>query len=148
MKRALGGEWALLIKHHPFVKHPAPIPEGCEDFAYLVQGDLGIDELLCAADACISDYSSIVFEYSLFERPMIFFAYDLDDYDDWRGFYYSYDEFTPGPVVATSEEVVDYLAHVDERFDRTQVAAFREKFMSACDGHATERVMKWVEDVR
>lgn len=146
MKRVLGDEWALLVKHHPFVKSPAPIPEGCEDFAYLVQGDLSIDELLCAADACISDYSSIVFEYSLFERPMIFFAYDLDDYDDWRGFYYSYDDFTPGPVVSTSEEVVDYLAHVDERFDRAQVTAFREKFMSACDGHATERVMRWLRD--
>lgn len=148
MRRVLGNEWVLLIKHHPFVKHPAPIPEGCEDFAYLVQGDLGIDELLCAADACISDYSSIVFEYSLFERPMAFFAYDLDDYDDWRGFYYSYDEFTPGPVVSTSEEVVDYLAHVDERFDKAQVMTFRRKFMSACDGHATERVMAWMEGVR
>lgn len=148
MKRALGDEWVLLVKHHPFVKSPAPIPEGCEDFSYLVQGDLSIDELLCAADACISDYSSIVFEYSLFERPMIFFAYDLDDYDDWRGFYYSYDEFTPGPVVSTSEDVIDYLAHVGERFDRAQVAAFRQKFMSACDGHATDRVMAWVEDIR
>lgn len=145
MKRVLGGEWVLLVKHHPFVKSPAPIPEGCEVFAHLVQGDLSIDELLCAADACISDYSSIVFEYSLFERPMIFFAYDLDDYNDWRGFYYGYDEFTPGPVVATSEEVVDYLANVDVRFDKEQVAAFRDKFMSACDGHATERVLEWMD---
>lgn len=144
LKEALGNEWVLLIKHHPFVKHPAPVPLGCEDFAYLVQGDIAIDDLLCTADACISDYSSIVFEYSLFGRPMIFFAYDLDDYDDWRGFYYSYDEFTPGPVLATSEEVLDYLVHLDERFDPTVVAKFREKFMCFCDGHATDRIMQFV----
>lgn len=144
MKRELGGEWVLLIKHHPFVKHPAPVPTGCEDFAYLVKGDLSIDDLLSSADACISDYSSIVFEYSLFLRPMIFFAYDLDDYNDWRGFYYSYDEFTPGPVLATSEEVVDYLVHLEERFDPSEVEAFRDKFMSACDGHATDRVLEWM----
>ncbi len=144
MKEALGSEWVLLIKHHPFVKHPSPVPEGCEDFAYLVQGDVSIDDLLCTADACISDYSSIVFEYSLFGRPMVFFAYDLSDYDDWRGFYYSYDEFTPGPVFNTSEEVLDYLVHLDERFDPAKVAAFREKFMCACDGHATDRIMKVV----
>lgn len=146
MKRELGDEWVLLIKHHPFVKRPAPVPAGCEDFAYLVKGDLSIDDLLCAADACISDYSSIVFEYSLFERPMIFFAYDLDDYNDWRGFYYSYDEFTPGPVLATSEEVVDYLVHLEERFDPGEVEAFRDKFMSACDGHATDRVLEWMDN--
>lgn len=145
MKRALGNDWVLFVKHHPFVKSPEPVPAGCEDFAHLV-GDtdgLSIDDLLCAADACVSDYSSIVFEYSLFLRPMIFFAYDLDDYNDWRGFYYSYDEFTPGPVVRTSEEVVDYLVHLDERFDRGEVKAFRDKFMSACDGHATDRIVEW-----
>ena len=109
-----------------------------------MQGDVSIDDLLCTADACISDYSSIVFEYSLFGRPMVFFAYDLSDYDDWRGFYYSYDEFTPGPVFNTSEEVLDYLVHLDERFDPAKVAAFREKFMCACDGHATDRIMKVV----
>lgn len=141
MERALGDEWVLLIKHHPFVKHPVPIPEGCEDFAYLVKGDLSIDDLLCAADACISDYSSIVFEYSLFLRPMLFFAYDLDDYNDWRGFYYGYDEFTPGPVLTTSDEVIDYLAHLDVRFDSCEVESFRDRFMCACDGHATERIM-------
>lgn len=141
MKQALGDEWALLIKHHPFVKHPAPIPEGCEDFAYLVEGDLSIDDLLCTADACITDYSSIVFEYSLFQRPMIFFAYDLDDYNDWRGFYYGYDEFTPGPVLTTSDEIIDYLVNLDERFDSCEVASFRDRYMCACDGHATERIM-------
>ena len=147
MRATLGDEWVLLVKHHPFVKRPAPIPAGCEDFARLVAGELSIDELLCAADACISDYSSIVFEYSLFGRPMAFFAYDLDDYGDWRGFYYSYDEFTPGPVLQTSEAVVDWLAHVEERFDPAEVESFRKKFMSACDGHATDRVVAWMEGV-
>ncbi len=143
LKKALGNEWVLLIKHHPFVKHPPATPAECASFAFDVSGQLPIDELLCVADACVSDYSSLVFEYSLFGRPMVFFAYDKADYDDWRGFYYDYDELTPGPVVATSEELVDYLLHLEERFDAAQVHAFREKFMSACDGHATERI--WQE---
>ena len=144
LKRALGNDWVLLVKHHPFVKHPPVIPAECSDFAFDVSGRLPIDELLCAADACISDYSSLVFEYSLLGRPMAFFAYDKADYDDWRGFYYDYDELTPGPVVETNEELVDYLLHLDERFDADQVRAFREKFMSACDGHATDRIYQEV----
>ena len=143
LKEALAEDYVLLVKHHPFVKKPPAIPAGCEEFAFMVP-QVPTDLLMAAADVCISDYSSIVFEYSLLDRPMIFFAYDLDEYDDWRGFYYDYHELTPGPVLKTTAEVVDYIAHVDERFDRAEVAAFRDKFMSACDGHATERICKTV----
>ncbi len=144
MKRALGDEYVLLIKHHPFVKQPPVVPEDCADFAMDVTKSLEIDQLLCASDVCVSDYSSLIFEYSLFERPMIFFAYDLDDYFDWRGFYYNYDELTPGPVVKETEEIIDYIRHLDARFDQAQVHAFKEKFMSSCDGHATDRIMALV----
>ena len=144
MKRALGDEYVLLIKHHPFVKQPPVVPEDCADFAMDVTKILEIDQLLCASDVCVSDYSSLIFEYSLFERPMIFFAYDLDDYFDWRGFYYNYDELTPGPVVKETEEIIDYIRHLDARFDQAQVHAFKEKFMSSCDGHATDRIMALV----
>ena len=103
-------------------------------------GAFPIDWLLTIADVRISDYSSIVFEYSPFGRPMVFFAYDKDDYDDWRGFYYDYDEMTPGPVLKTTGEVIDCIANAAERFDPAQVEAFCQKFMGACDGHATERI--------
>ena len=103
-----------------------------------------IDELLCVSDLCISDYSSLVFEYSLFERPMLFYAYDLEDYFDWRGFYYPYEELAPGPVVRTNEEIADYIQNVEQKFDRARVRAFREQFMSACDGYATERILQLV----
>lgn len=144
LQKALGGAYVLVIKHHPFVLHPAPVPFACADFAKDVTNELSIDELLCVSDICISDYSSLVFEYSLFERPMIFYSYDLEEYFDWRGFYYDYHELAPGPVFRENEELIDYILHVDERFDRERVRRFRERFMSACDGHATERIIKMV----
>ena len=142
LQRALGERYVLLCKHHPHVKHRPAIPADCRDFAFDVTDSLEIDELLCTADVCISDYSSLIFEYALFEKPMLFFAYDLEDYFDARGFYYDYDALTPGPVLRTSDEELDALLHLDERFDRRQVQVFREKFMSACDGHATERILE------
>ena len=139
---ALGKDYILLFKLHPFVKKRTAIPEGYEDFAFDLTDDMSIEELLFVADICISDYSSLVFEYSLFEKPMIFFAFDLDNYYDWRGFYYDYKDFVPGPIHTTTEEMIEYIQHVDERFDKKKVQEFRQKFMSACDGHATERIMK------
>lgn len=141
----LSNEYVLLIKHHPFVKEPPAIPEEAKGFAFDISKKSDIQDLICASDICISDYSSLIYEYSLFERPMIFFAYDLNDYCDWRGFYYDYDELTPGPIVKTTEEVVDYIEGLKKGFDTTEIRQFREKFMSSCDGHATDRVMELIE---
>lgn len=149
MKEALGADTVLLTKHHPFVRELPPIPEDCRDFAFDVTREAAINELICCADAVISDYSSLVFEYSLFGRPMVFFAYDRDDYADWRGFYYDYEALTPGPVCSTTEEVIGALKAAAEDFDPSEVEAFRDRFMSACDGHATDRIIGEVfgEDV-
>ncbi|MBQ5969559.1 MAG: CDP-glycerol glycerophosphotransferase family protein [Clostridia bacterium] len=141
LQAAVGEGSVLLIKHHPHVRHRPPVPESCRTFAFDVTDSLTIEDLLCVSDVCISDYSSLVFEYSLFERPMVFLADDLDDYFDWRGFYYDYRELAPGPVVQTTAELIDVLTHPDTHFDVARVRAFKEKFMSACDGHATARIL-------
>lgn len=143
-KEALGEEYVLLIKQHPLVRVRPEVPEDCREFAMDVTDSMAIDDLLCVSDICISDYSSLVFEYSLFERPMIFFAYDKAEYDDWRGFYYDYDEMTPGPICTENEEMLDYIQHLDTRFDCQQVINFKYKFMRSCDGHATERILDLV----
>ncbi len=144
MYEKLGQEYVVLFKHHPFVKKRPQIPEEFSEFAVDMTTDMSIEDLLCVSDICISDYSSLVFEYSLFGKPMIFLAYDLDEYFDWRGFYYDYKDFVPGPIYTNTEQVVAYISDVENRFDREKVTAFREKFMSACDGHATERIMQLV----
>ena len=102
------------------------------------------ERLYPVIDVLIADYSSLIFEYSLFERPMLFYAYDLDDYNDWRGFYYDYHDLTPGPVCRDMDELVDELVHLDERFDVDRVRAFKQKFMGSCDGHATERIERMI----
>ncbi len=138
---ALSDKYVLVEKHHPFVKSRPGIPGEYADFARDLTDGMEISRLLCVADICVSDYSSLIFEYSLFERPMLFYAPDLDDYFDDRGFYYDYGAFTPGPVYADQESLIEGLAKVDEWFDKRRVAAFKERFMSSCDGRSTERIL-------
>ena len=144
LKEKLGEEWVLLIKQHPVVKSRPRIPKEAGEFAFDISDAFVIEELLCVSDLCISDYSSLVFEYSLFERPMVFFAFDFEEYGDWRGFYYDYHELAPGPVVHTTEEIADYVLQLPKGFDKEKVVQFRKKFMSACDGHATERLLQLI----
>lgn len=139
---ALGDEYVVIMKHHPLVRKRPEIPEELiGSFAVDFTDDMSIESLLCVSDICISDYSSLIFEYSLFERPMIFLAHDLDEFFDWRGFYYDYDELTPGPIVSTNEEIIDYVKNIDVNFDKQEVIDFRNKFMSSCDGNATQRII-------
>ena len=142
--KKLGKDYVVITKHHPFVKKRPVIPEKYQKFMFDMTDDITIEDLLCVSDVCISDYSSLVFEYSLFTKPMIFLAYDLDNYFDWRGFYYDYKDFVPGPIFDSTVQIVDYIEHIDERFDKQKVIDFRNKFMSSCDGHVTERIEKLV----
>ncbi len=144
LHEALGDDYYLMIKHHPHVKVRPLVPVDCKGFARDVTTEATIDDLLCCTDICISDYSSLVFEYSLFGKPMIFFAYDLEEYNDWRGFYYDYDELTPGPVVMSNEEIIRYVRNIDTEFDKDAVDRFRDRFMSSCDGHATQRILETI----
>ena len=148
MAEELGEGYLLLIKHHPVIRKRPEIPKEAEWFAVDVTETMEIEELLCTCDLCISDYSSLIFEYSLFERPLVFFAYDLEEYGDWRGFYYDYEELTPGPVVRTTQEVIQYIRETEKEFDPERIRAFRNKFMSACDGHATDRLIELVTERR
>ncbi len=143
LHEALGDEYVLITKHHPLVRKRPKIPASLlGTFAMDFTDDMSIESLLCVSDICISDYSSLIFEYSLFEKPMIFLAHDLDEFFDWRGFYYDYDELTPGPIVKTNEEIIDYISNIDKLFNKQEVIDFKNKFMSSCDGHATERIIQ------
>ncbi len=146
MSEKLSDEYVLILKYHHIVKSAPKITDEAEGFVADLTEKMNISELLCVSDICISDYSSLVFEYSLFGKPMIFFAYDLEDYFESRGFYYNYEDFTPGPVFKTTDDVIDYILNIEKRFDRDEVTAFRNKFMSACDGKATERIISALFD--
>lgn len=146
---AVGNDVILLIKQHGFVKAATPIPESCAGRAFEIDGAKGsmkIEELLIVSDAVITDYSSLIFEYSLFLKPMIFYAYDLEEFYDYRGFYYSYDnDFLPGEIARTEPELCRAAARaLDGDYNKAAVERFRKRFMSACDGKATERIVNYI----
>jgi len=99
-----------------------------------------IADLYVAADAMVTDYSSVFFDFVLTDKPMVFLAPDLVEYrDDNRGFYLDYHETVPGPVVLTTAEVVETLRGPDTYAARRE--AFREEFTPHDDGKAAARVV-------
>lgn len=138
-------EYVILIKQHPLVKHKKIIDKKYKEFCIDVTDIFSIDELISVSDILITDYSTVIFEWSLFEKPAIFFAYDLNEYIDWRGFYYKYENFVPGQIVKNNKELLDAIIDI-KNFDYKRLMLFKNKFMSACDGKSTERILKLVNN--
>ena len=138
-------EYVLMIKHHPLVLNRQEIPDSLKSFAFDVTNTLTIDDLIMTSDVCIADYSSLIFEFALLDRPMVFFADDLEDYYDWRGFFEDYLDFIPGPFARTTEDVVKFLHGLPNSFNYEKLHVFRDKYMASCDGHSTERILSIIE---
>ena len=142
--KALSKDYALVIKQHPLTAEAFRVDdaeyEKFSDFIYDASTSISIDNALCGADTVITDYSSLIFEYALLERPMIFYAYDLADYDDARSFYFKYEDFVPGEIVTDTEAIINEIKRLETDFDIERVRKFKNDFMSSCDGHSTERI--------
>ena len=138
----------LLYKGHPAVQERPEIPAAAADFFFDVTDRLETEYLMAAADILITDYSSVIFDYSLYQKPMIFYTYDLEAYDDGRGFYFPFETFIPGRICRNTEELIsagtEALCGV---WDREKVRKFREDFMGACDGHSLERITDAAERI-
>jgi len=102
-----------------------------------------IQEFLCKTDILITDYSSIYFDFLLLDRPVIFFAYDLDDYiKNDRGLYEKYEDVTPGDMVRSWDEVICSVQKNLENPDRfkEERKKLKEKYWEYFDGKSSERV--------
>ena len=136
---ALKEDYIIISKLHPFIKQHMEIPDECKDFVIDLSEEREINDLLFVTDILITDYSSVCFEYSLLNKPMIFFAYDLDDYIASRDFYYPYESFVPGPIAKTTDEIVEIIK--ENKFEVEKLEKFRNTFFDHFDGKSTQRVV-------
>jgi CDP-glycerol glycerophosphotransferase len=105
-----------------------------------------VEDLCLVSDALLTDYSSIMFDYALLDRPMAIYAYDWDAYVRCRGVNFNLLEEPPGVVATTAEELLEAFrsgAVWGEQAAKTR-AEFRRRFCEFDDGHASERVVRRV----
>ncbi|HKB29248.1 MAG TPA: CDP-glycerol glycerophosphotransferase family protein [Streptosporangiaceae bacterium] len=140
--KALGDDYMFLIRGHHHMADD--VPDGVSSgFAMNVTRYPDISELFLVSDILVTDYSSVMFDYASTGRPMLFFTYDLDDYrDNLRGFYFDFEPEAPGPLLATSDEVIAAIGDIETVAARYAGAyrTFAAKFCPFDDGKAGARV--------
>ncbi|MCR4720203.1 MAG: CDP-glycerol glycerophosphotransferase family protein [Lachnospiraceae bacterium] len=149
LEDALGSEWRLVVKLHYLVKYDKDaFPESSVKSGFLRIADSGEDiaGLMKNADAVITDYSSVMFDYALLDRPMFFYVYDLERYrDKLRGWYFDFEKEAPGPMSRDTEGLIKDIKSTgcnpgETRRWSEKRRAFRAKFAAFEDGHAAERI--------
>ncbi|MBQ1838116.1 MAG: CDP-glycerol glycerophosphotransferase family protein [Ruminococcus sp.] len=137
-------DYAIIVKHHPFVNDVQPIPKRFSDRVIDLSSESELNDLLFVTDVIITDYSSLVFEASLLDIPMIFYAFDLEKYIDERDFYFDFKQYVPGKIAYSLDEVIDAINKND--FCTERIAPFADMFFDKRDGKATERVVQLLYD--
>jgi CDP-glycerol glycerophosphotransferase len=102
-----------------------------------------VTELYIAADVLITDFSSVMFDYTVTGKPIMFLAPDLERYRAERGFYFDFEAMAPGPILNTDAEVLQTLGRIDQvsKEYEPRYRAWQQKFNSLEDGNAAKRVV-------
>lgn len=144
LKKSLSDEYIILVRTHYFISNNLNL-SNFKGFAFDVSKYEDIAELYLISDILITDYSSVFFDFANLKRPILFYTYDLDKYSKMlRGFYLDITREVPGPLLFTTEEVIDAIEHIDELKIRchSQYEEFYQRFCSIDDGHASKRIVE------
>lgn len=135
----------FVAKLHPCLMAPSG---KLTDNVFICDSQTDAYPLLTQTDVLITDYSSIYFDFLLTDKPMVFFAPDLDQYREKdRGMFFDYDEFTPGPKTSNTEALLQAMKH-ELKTDGTDWADRRHEMTEKCfsdrDGNAASRIMDFL----
>ncbi len=144
---AAASDAVVLVRGHTRTLQPGRDAEGPRVIDVTAFPDTA--QLLLVADALITDYSSVMFDFSVTGKPMYFFVPDLEHYrGELRGFYFDLAAHAPGPVVRTAGELEAALRDGDPADHAVAYAQWRARFNARDDGGAADRVVSRILDQR
>ena len=131
--------YMFLIKMHPFIKKKIKIPEKyktrIKDFSNYPE----INDLFYITDILITDYSSNIYDFSLLNKPIILYAFDLDEYQLINKIQRPIREYAPGKVCDNFEEVISAIQNEDFELDRLK--KYREENFDNIDSNSSDLII-------
>ena len=149
MQKKLSDDYILLLKPHYLIEDRIDISD-FKNFAYLMGSKHDIQELCLVSDVLITDYSSVMFDFSILKRPMIFYIYDMDSYkENSREFYFDFLQEVPGHIVKTYDELIHVIEQSDFEQDDflEKYQLFNQKYNSLDRGNASKSAVSFIENL-
>ncbi len=144
LKEEFEGDMVLVIKYHYLVNDNTDW-SAYKGFVYMFDQSVDIASLYIVSDMLVTDYSSVMFDYSLLGKPMYFYCYDLERYkNELRGFYFDFENSAPGPISTTTDELIEDIKQCREQEYVDRYDAFARMYNPWDDGNASHKVIKEV----
>lgn len=146
MKQELGDEYIILVRIHHLCSKGYTIPVD-DEFIFNLNQYKTVEDLYLITDILMTDYSSVMFDFALLNKPMLFFTYDLDDYrDNLRGMYVDIEKEAPGPLLFNTDEVIDAVKNIDAIMDECapKITAFKDKYLNYENGESCQTIVDTV----
>lgn len=140
MHKELRSDYVIFLSLHP--KDDMVYKNKYPGFIYNVTSYPNINEIAIVSDLLVTDYSSLLFEYALLHKPMIFYAFDLETFKKNRGLTIDYENFVPGPVVKTNTELIKRIK--ENNFDLERVKDFSKQWNQYSAGHSSENLVNFL----
>ncbi|MFI3171839.1 MAG: CDP-glycerol glycerophosphotransferase family protein [Eubacteriales bacterium] len=141
-KEVLGDEYVVIFKPHYLIINKFKMKD-YEGFVYGIDANADISNLYIISDILVTDYSSVFFDYAILKRPIYFYMYDLEFYqEELRGFYIDINEDLPGNIFEEENQMLESIK--EEHYDYEFLATFNERFNNCEDGKASKRVVDLV----
>ncbi len=142
---AEGADAVVLVRGHSRTLQPGRDAEGPRVIDVTAFPDTS--QLLLVADELVTDYSSVMFDFSVTGKPMYFLVPDMEHYrGELRGFYFDLAAHAPGPIVRSQEELLAALTASDTDSYAEKYRVWQAKFNERDDGQAAERVVARILD--
>jgi len=145
LDECISDDYVILFRAHYFISNSFDFDK-YKNFIYDVSKYDDINKLYVVSDILITDYSSVFFDYSILKKPIIFYMYDLEEYQNkLRDFYIDLNEL-PGNIVQNEDELIEELEKCKNyKYDK-RYKNFNDKFTYLEDGKSSKRVVEGVID--
>ena len=148
-QKELGDEYSLIIRLHPRVFDYDKDNSISNKLSKLDNTIINCtdyeneQDLLLISDMLITDYSSIMIDFGLLRKPIIFYAYDLENYlNNERGFYLDYNKDLPGPIVENMDDLVGIIK--DNNYDYDRLDKFLNYEFDYLDSNSSKRIVDYL----
>ncbi len=133
-------KYALIVRLHPLYRGEEELPQADH---IIYEDEMETFDLLGVADAIISDYSSLVVEATLADRPMYLYTYDIDSYRQTTGLNMDFASETIGKYTFT--DAGKLAAALEEEYDMEALRAFRDKYIDIDTENCTGQLADFIE---
>lgn len=143
LRKELGHNYVIIYKPHPLISNS--FYKGDPNVLFIE--DEPVSAIFSVTDLLVTDYSAITIDWMAFDKPIVAYVPDLNDYAHKPGLNINYETDFPGPVTRDESQLTSAIKSANNEVNKQKRQQFINKVYKFTDGEATQRVVEFVRSI-